>query len=298
MSDLIAAQPGNTGEVLSLDGVTVWLSGRTVLDDVSFSLHQGQLAGLIGSNGAGKTTILRVILGLQSVASGLVNIRPGFRPGKPGGIGYVPQKVVIGKDVPLRARDLVGLGLDGARAGFPFPSRAKRLAADQMLEAVGMTGFANARVGSLSGGELQRVLIAHSLVSKPSLLLLDEPLANLDIASEQDVVALLSRLCREQEIAVLVTAHDVNPLLSVMDRVIYVARGNVASGTTGEVIRQDVLSALYGHHVDVLRVHNRILVVAEAGLEPQSGDTERQFGAQGDSGAPGEAGSTGPDANG
>jgi zinc/manganese transport system ATP-binding protein len=126
-------------------------------------------------------------------------------------------------------------------------------------------------VGNLSGGEQQRVLIAHALISRPRLLLLDEPLANLDIRAEGEVVALLARIAREQRIAVLISAHDVNPLLPVMDRLVYVAAGKTASGTTAEVIRAEVLSALYGQHVDVLRVHGRILVVA--GAEGPSGVT-------------------------
>ena len=131
-----------------------------------------------------------------------------------------------------------------------------------MLDAVDARAFADARVGRLSGGEQQRVLIAHALISRPRLLLLDEPLANLDLRSAQEVVALLARIAREQRIAVLISAHEMNPLLPVMDRIVYLAGGRAASGTAEEVVRSDVLSELYGHHVDVLRVHGRVLVVA------------------------------------
>ena len=131
-----------------------------------------------------------------------------------------------------------------------------------MLEAVDAQRFANSRVGKLSGGELQRTLIADALIARPRLLLLDEPLANLDIRSEQEVVSLLAKIAQAQGIAVLISAHEMNPLLPVMDRVVYVASGRAASGSTDEVVREDVLSTLYGHHVDVLHVHDRILVVA------------------------------------
>jgi len=130
---------------------------------------------------------------------------------------------------------------------------------------VAAEGFAGERVGNLSGGEQQRVMIAHALISRPRLLLLDEPLANLDIASEQDVVTVLGQVAREQHIAVLISAHDMNPLLPFMDRIVYLAAGRAATGTTGEVVRTDVLSELYGQHVDVIRVHDRILVVAGRG---------------------------------
>jgi zinc/manganese transport system ATP-binding protein len=134
-----------------------------------------------------------------------------------------------------------------------------------MLDAVDATEFANARVGELSGGEQQRVLIAHALISRPRLLLLDEPLANLDLKSGQEVVELLNKISKEHDVAVLLSAHEMNPLLPVMDRIVYLAGGRVASGTTEEVIRPEVLSTLYGHHVDVLHVHGRLLVVAGLG---------------------------------
>jgi zinc/manganese transport system ATP-binding protein len=177
----------------------------------------------------------------------------------------VPQKIQLDPDMPLRARDLVGLGLDGQRLGIPFPSRARRKLVDEMLRAVDAEHIGNARVGNLSGGEQQRILIAHALISRPSLLLLDEPLANLDIASEQEVVALLGRIAKEQGIAVLISAHEMNPLLPVMDRIVYMAHGRAASGPTDEVVTGERLSQLYGHHVDVIHVHGRVLVVAGRG---------------------------------
>jgi zinc/manganese transport system ATP-binding protein len=131
-----------------------------------------------------------------------------------------------------------------------------------MLHAVDADRFADARVGNLSGGEQQRVLIAHALISRPKLLLLDEPLANLDLRSGQEIISLLARIAAEQHVAVLLSAHEMNPLLPVMDRVVYLAGGRAASGTTEQVIQPEVLSKLYGHHVDVLHVHGRVLVVA------------------------------------
>jgi zinc/manganese transport system ATP-binding protein len=259
-----SAQPGEiSGQVLAVDGVSVQLAGRQILDDVSFTVGPGELVGLIGSNGAGKTTLLRVILGLQQVTGGRVSI--SGRPKGRGLVGYVPQKIQLDPDMPVRARDLVGLGLDGNRLGIPFPSRQRRLRVDEMLEAVDATRFANQRVGNLSGGEQQRVMIAHALISQPKLLLLDEPLANLDIGSAQEIISLLAKITQRQQVSVLISAHEMNPLLPVMDRVVYLAAGRAASGTTEEVIREDVLSALYGHHVDVLHVHGRVLVVGHAG---------------------------------
>ncbi len=244
--------------VLSVEGVGVVLGGRRVLDDVTFSLAPGEFTGLIGSNGAGKTTILRVILGLQRPTEG--RVRTG-RLGQKRSIGYVPQKVLLDPDLPMRARDLVELGADGQRFGLPLRPRARRDRAQEMLEAVGAGTFADARVGRLSGGEQQRVLIAHAMVSHPRVLLLDEPLANLDLASGSEIVVLLDRVAKENGVAVLVSAHEMNALLPVMDRVVYLAGGRAATGTTDEVVQSDVLSKLYRHHVDVVRIHGRVLVV-------------------------------------
>ena len=249
--------------VLTLDGVGVRLGGRQVLCDVSFSLGKGEFTGIIGQNGAGKTTLLRVILGLLEPSGGRVLIDGEPVSGKnKASIGYVPQKLVIDPDMPLRARDVVSLGLDGYKLGFGFPSRKRRELVDQALTDVGAAGYADARVGELSGGEQQRVLIAHALISRPKLLLLDEPLANLDLRSEQEIVAVLGKLAREHEISVLLSAHDMNPLLGVMDKIVYIAGGRAASGPTQEVVTTEGLTGLYGHPVEVVRVHGRILVVA------------------------------------
>jgi zinc/manganese transport system ATP-binding protein len=250
-------------DLLELDNIGVRLGGRQVLGDVTFTIRKGEFTGLIGPNGAGKTTLLRVILGLQEPSSGQVLLggQPRLKNNK-NSIGYVPQKLVIDPDMPLRARDVVSLGLDGHRLGFTFPSKQRRDLVDKTLCEVGAEKYADARVGELSGGEQQRVLIAHALISRPRLLLLDEPLANLDLKSEREIVAVLGKLAREHDISVLLSAHDMNPLLGVMDRIVYVANGRVATGSTDEVITSEGLTRLYGHHVDVVRVHNRVLVVA------------------------------------
>jgi zinc/manganese transport system ATP-binding protein len=258
-------------EILAVDGISVVLSGREILHDVTFHINAGEFTGLIGSNGAGKTTLIRVILGLITPSAGTVHLAGGSRQPL---IGYVPQRITLDPDMPLRARDLVGLGIDGQRFGLPWPSAARRKQVDEMLEAVDAMRFAESRVGNLSGGEQQRILIAHALISRPRLLLLDEPLANLDIASEQEVVDLLARIAREQRIAVLISTHDMNPLLPVMDRIVYVANGRIATGTTDEVVSSESLTKLYGVHVDVIHVHDRILVVAGRREEAlQHGDT-------------------------
>ncbi|MCB5944813.1 metal ABC transporter ATP-binding protein [Acidocella sp. KAb 2-4] len=241
---------------LDVAGLCVSLGGREVLHEVSFALEPGAFCGLIGANGSGKTTLLRSILGFTAPSAGRVALA--------GVAGYVPQKLQLDPDMPVRAGDFVELGLNGHRFGFPFPSRARRAKVEAMLAAVGAEAFAGQRIGELSGGQQQRVLIAHALIRQPKLLLLDEPLANLDLRASAEIIALLKRVAA-QGVTVLLSAHDMNPLLSAMDRIVYLAKGRAASGRTQEVVRTEVLSALYGYHIDVIRVHDRIIVVAGEG---------------------------------
>jgi zinc/manganese transport system ATP-binding protein len=253
--------PANQSALLDVHGVDVSIAGRVILHDVNFSIDGGEFTGLIGSNGAGKTTLLRVILGLQAISKGAVTVHGSEITSANRSIGYVPQKVLFDPDMPVRVRDFVAMGVDGHRYGVARRSRATTDTVEEMLSAVEADALANRRVGALSGGEQQRVLMAHALVSRPELLLLDEPLANLDPRSAYEIVRLLHTIATRQHVAILLSAHDMNPLLPVMDRVVYVANAKVASGTTEQVVRTEVLSALYGHHVDVVQVHGRILVV-------------------------------------
>jgi zinc/manganese transport system ATP-binding protein len=259
------------GTVLRVEGLSVSLGGREVLRQVSCSVGAGEVTGLIGMNGAGKTTLLRAVLGLQPISSGRVTLAGG-RPGRRS-IGYVPQKVLLDPDLPVRARDLVELGMDGRRLGIPLRSGAKRARVEELLAAVDGSALLDARVGALSGGEQQKVLIAHALARHPRLLLLDEPLASLDLGSTQETVTLLGRISREQGVAVLLSTHDMNPLLPVMSRIVYLAGGRAATGTAEEVVRSEVLSRLYGRPVDVFHAHGRVIVSVgdehrEEGCEP------------------------------
>jgi zinc/manganese transport system ATP-binding protein len=253
-------------DVLAVDRASVSFAGRVILQDVSFTLRAGEFCGLIGTNGSGKTTLLRAILGSQTLNAGTVKIdgsnSGGGLSSNLSSVGYVPQKIALDPFMPLRAWDVVALGLDGHRLGLPLPSRARRNLVDEMLKAVNATQFAKQRIGNLSGGEQQRVLIAHALIRRPRLLLLDEPLANLDMRSAAEIVTLLRQHSIKHSITVLLSAHDMNPLLPVIDRVVYLANGRAVSGQTDDVICTDVLSRLYGYHIDVIRVHGRVVVIA------------------------------------
>lgn len=251
------------GPGLAVSGLAVRRGGREILRDVSFSLASGTFCGLIGPNGVGKTSLLRALLGLDRAAAGTIALA---RPA-----GYVPQKLLIAPDMPLRARDLIALGYDGGRFGPALPSARRRARVAQMLEAVEAQSFADQRVGEISGGQLQRVLIAHALAGGAKTLLLDEPLASLDLRAAAQIVALLQRIAAGG-VTVLVATHDMNPLLGAMDRLVYIAGGRAVSGRMEEVVRTEVLSALYGYHIDVIRVHGRIVVVAGEAQAHHHGD--------------------------
>jgi zinc/manganese transport system ATP-binding protein len=253
--------------LVELSGVSIELGGRSILHDVSARIERGEFVGVIGPNGTGKSTLLRVLLGLVRPVAGEVRFAgEPVRRGNPS-VGYSPQNRAFDRDLPMTARDFVELGVDGTRWGLRLPGRGQREKVDAILEAVGAGAFADAPLGQLSGGEQQRLSIAQALVSGPSLLLLDEPLASLDLRSQREIVALVDRLRREIDVAVLFVTHGVNPLLSVMDRVWYLAGGNATIGSVRDVVRSDVLSRLYGAPVEVIEAQGHIFVSAADGSE-------------------------------
>lgn len=247
--------------VVSLEHVRLTLGGRTIQEDLSFSLEEGEFVAILGPNGAGKSTLLKALLGLLKPAAGTIELF-GRAPGRGNArIGYVPQFRVIEAEMSLRAREVVRFGLDGDRWGPGWPSRARNALIDKVLREVDAVDLENEPMGRLSGGERQRLLIAQALLTDPRLLLLDEPLANLDISREQEIIALVRRICRTRKVAVLFVTHDINPLLSDVDRVLYLANGHSAIGTPAEIITSETLSALYGSPVEVVKALGRVFVV-------------------------------------
>lgn len=246
---------------IELTHVHLQFGTRVLLEDMSLQIQQGEFVPVLGPNGAGKTTLLKLLLGLLKPDGGTVRVL-GKAPHRGNReIGYAPQHRTLEVDLALRARDVVGFGLDGDRWGIGFPSRRRRAAIDQALDEVNALSFAEAPVGQLSGGEQQRLLIAQALLTNPRLLLLDEPLANLDITHGQEIVALIARVCRARGVTVLLVSHDINPLLPVVDRVLYIAHGQSAIGTPEEVITSETLSNLYNSSVEVVQALGRLFVV-------------------------------------
>jgi zinc/manganese transport system ATP-binding protein len=252
-----------TGPAVRFEHATLEYGRRRIWTDLSLDVAPGSFIAVLGPNGAGKTSLLRAILGLVAPTSGRIEVLgKAPRRGDPG-IGYVPQHQHFDAETPLRGRDLVRLGLDGHRWGIGLPNALSSAGVSGAIGSVESAAYADAPIGRLSGGEQQRLRIAQALVSEPQLLLCDEPLASLDLRHQQGITELLRDWRQRTGGTVLFVTHDVNPVLHLVDRVLFVVNGRWAAGTTDEVLTTEQLSALYGSHVDVVRVHDRILVVGE-----------------------------------
>jgi zinc/manganese transport system ATP-binding protein len=246
----------------------VKLGGRYIWRHVDLDVRQGEFVAILGPNGAGKSTLIKSALGLIPLAEGGLSVfGQRVRRGNDS-VGYLPQRRNFDADLRIRGVDLVRMGLDGARWGFPIPfadrffsKGAKAERVEEVVRLVGAEAYAERTIGELSGGEQQRLLIAQALVSGARMLFLDEPLESLDLNNQQAISSLIQRICQTREVTVLLVAHDVNPILPFLDRVIYVAQGQVVCGRPEEVIRTETLTRLYGAPVEVLRTSDGRLVV-------------------------------------
>jgi zinc/manganese transport system ATP-binding protein len=244
--------------------VTLRYGDRRIWSDLSLDVAAGRFVAILGPNGSGKTSLLRAILGLVTPSAGRIEVLGRApRRGDPG-IGYVPQHSTFDPELPFRGRDLVRLGIDGHRWGIAWRDPAANASVDRALAGVEAEAYADAPIGRLSGGEQQRLRIAQALVGDPRILLCDEPLANLDLRHQHAITDLIAGWRDRTSGTVLFVTHDVNPVLRVVDEVLFVVNGRWAAGTPDEVLRSERMSALYGSHVDVVRVHGRILVVGES----------------------------------
>ncbi len=259
--------------------------GRTVWSDVNFEVEPGQFVAVLGPNGAGKSTMINAVLGVLPLSAGSLSVL-GRPPGRSGSdIGFLPQRRNFDSSLHVRGRDIVRLGSDGDKWGLPVPgasyffegTRRRRRRIDEVIDLVGARSYAHRPIGQVSGGEQQRLLIAQALVRRPRLLLLDEPLDSLDLPNQASVAGLISEISRELRITVLIVAHDVNPIVSYLDQVIYVAGGRAVAGPAETVITSATLSSLYATRIEVLRTSDgRSVVVGQP--EPPAFHADRHAG--------------------
>jgi zinc/manganese transport system ATP-binding protein len=247
---------------VELTGVTLAFSARTVLSSINLAIRDSEFVGVLGPNGSGKTTLMRAVLGLLPPRSGAIRVlgRPVARGNA--AVGYMPQTRGALDNLRLSGWDFVASGSSGHRWGLPVLGAAARRQVRWALDMVGATELARRPLAETSGGERQRLLLAQALLGRPRLLLLDEPLISLDPHHQRTVVELTRALQKELGIAVLFSAHEINPLLGALDRVLYLGNGHAALGTVEEIITGPVLSRLYGSEIDVVRVNGRIFVMS------------------------------------
>jgi zinc/manganese transport system ATP-binding protein len=264
--------------------VEVRYRNKLVWQDGTFDVQPGEFVAVIGPNGAGKTTLFRMLLGLHWPSTGVLSVfgapprRGSYR------IGYVPQRHTLDQDTHLECDKLVRLAYPGRRWGPGkrwrplqwgprFDLNAERDAAARALEDVGAGDLGHRSLGALSGGELQRIYLAEALVGNPDMLLLDEPLSNLDLRRSRELVETIHGLVRSRGVTTLLVAHDINPMIHCLNKVIYIANGQIAVGTPGDVLTSRRLSALYGFHVEVLHDSRGNIVIVggdvDRGVEGQ-----------------------------
>jgi zinc/manganese transport system ATP-binding protein len=247
---------------LAFQNVTVRLGCRDILSAASFAMAEGEFVGMLGSNGAGKTTLIRAALGLVPIASGAIAVL-GL-PARRGNaaVGYMPQNRGAAAVQRLSGWDVVAAAAIGPRFGFVRLDKAMRREIDWALDQVGARDLAAKSLAEMSGGERQRLLLSQALLGRPRLMLLDEPLISLDPAHQRSVVEIARRLCSDLKVAILFSAHELNPLVNAIDRVLYLGNGAAVLGRVEEVVTGPVLSRLYGTEIEVVRVKDRYFVMA------------------------------------
>lgn len=250
-----------TAPVLHIEDATLQFDEHVIWSNLNLQVAPGEFIAVLGTNGSGKTSLLRAILGQEKLRTGRILLDGELVAHGSRKIGYIPQHRTIDAATPMRARDLLMFGLNGHRFGLPFNSRKARARVKHILDCIEGHELADLPVGQLSGGEFQRFRVGQAVIDEPDLILADEPLTALDLTQQAVIADLIDRERKDHSAAVIFVTHDVNPILSMVDRVLYLAGGRFKIGTPDEVLRSEVLSELYGSPIDVVRNQGRVVVV-------------------------------------
>lgn len=241
--------------VIEAKNLTASYGDQIIWNNANFKIKKGEFIGLLGPNGAGKSTLLNLILGLKAAKSGELRVL-GNNPSKGNPrLGYFPQRHSVDADAKLMALEYIRVSIRGNQWGFNWPTQAHfdRNKALKILKQLDATHLAHKNLSQLSGGELQKIFLAASLINQPDILLLDEPLANLDIKRASQLISMVKKISKNNDMTIILIAHDINNLIPVLDRIIYIANKKVATGTIAEVITSKRLSELYEAPVEVLQ---------------------------------------------
>jgi ABC-type Mn2+/Zn2+ transport system ATPase subunit len=220
------------------------------------------MVGVVGPNGAGKSTLFKAILGLIPVSHGQVLLHDADATGQQAMMGYLPQLEDIRRTFPVSVSDVVMMGRYPRIGWGRWPKSEDRTAVQQALERVDLLTHTSTQVGKLSGGQLQRVLLARVLAQDPHLLLLDEPVSGVDTTTQHAIFEVLEEL-KQAGKTVIVATHDLNCVIERFDQVLCLNTRVTGYGRTAEVFREDVLEATYGSHLMVVKVGDRRIVVAD-----------------------------------
>lgn len=243
--------------LLRFDGLSAGYGRRDVLNRISLSVPERAITALVGSNGSGKTTLLRVLLGLIKPRAGRIEYTLGVRPR----IGYVPQVDVSEVRFPVNAREVVCMGLTPSRGLLRRIGAVDRRSVDEAMHIFRVDDLADRPFRVLSGGQRQRVMLARALVSRPELLVLDEPVRGLDLASASRLVARIDRLAQERGMTILVATHSLDLVANSADHVALFQEGRIEAGPAEHILSDEVMTRFHGMPVFVREVEGQLVVV-------------------------------------